>query len=417
MLREILWQQNYFWRGREKKLILRPGYLDLLYSHIDQREVQILMGARRAGKTYLMYSLIQRLIDDGVAPNRILFCILNDFELKDINIKSIVEEFRAIHNIRIDEKIYLFLDEIQYVEKWDQQIANFYDIQNVKVVVSGSSSLLIKNQNTFLTGRHLKYTIYPLSFKEFLRFRDYTPSPAEHYLYDSYLQEYFELGGFPDMILNQNTQYLSDLIDSILFKDIVSVYRLEQPRLLKEILIWLSTHLRQPVSYNKLTKVLHQKSDVTVKQYLEYLKEVYQILEICRYSPSLSEQMTSPKKYYFSDMGIRNCLIGGLKDLGSIAENVLYIHLCRVYGQENVFYYYKDKLEVDFVVKTADGLIAFESKYTDEIDHASKGLLGLNQLIKDQSKNLIDTFVVTRKVEKQEEGIKYTPLYKLLLGV
>lgn len=415
MLSDTLWNQNYFWRGVVKEMIPRTEYLEKLEKDLAQKEVQILMGARRVGKTYLMYSLIQSLIQKGVESNRILFCILNDYDLKGVKIAEIIKEFRSIHGIGIDEKIYVFLDEVQYVVDWDQQVTSVYDTQNVKIVVSGSSSLLIKRQSTFLTGRQLKYTIYPLDFGEFLDFRNYKVTPAENYLYPKYLQEYFECGGFPDMVLNGNTQYLADLIDAILFKDIVSVYNLDQPKLLKEILIWLATHLRQPVSYSKLTKILNQKSDVTVKQYLEYLKEVYQILEIRRFSPSLSEQMVSPKKFYFSDIGMRNTLINGFKDAGSVAENILYIHLCNKYGQDNVFYYYKNQLEVDFVVRQGADLLGFESKYTDDIDIDSKGLFGVRQLLSDQELNFKTVVVVTKNIEKMEGEIDFVPLYKVLL--
>lgn len=415
MLSETLWNQNYFWRNVIKEIIPRPEYLEKLEKDLIQKEVQILMGARRVGKTYLMYSLIQRLIENGVQPNRILFCILNDYDLKGVTIAEIIKEFRSIHGTRIDEKIYVFLDEVQYVTDWDQQVANFYDTQNVKIVVSGSSSILIKKQSTFLTGRQLKYTIYPLDFREFLDFRNYIVSPAENYLYSKYMQEYFECGGFPDMVLNRNTQYLADLIDAILFKDIVSVYNLDQPKLLKEILIWLATHLRQPVSYSKLTKVLNQKSDVTVKQYLEYLKEVYQVLEIRRFSPSLSEQMISPKKFYFSDIGIRNTLTNGFKDEGSVAENILYIHLCNKYGQDNVFYYYQNQLEVDFIVRQGADLMAFESKYTDDIEINSKGLPGVRQLTSDHDSKVRKITVVTKNMESVDEEVNFVPLYKILL--
>lgn len=415
MLADALWTQNYFWRGISKEIIPRSWYLQKLEKDLNQKEVQILMGARRVGKTYLMYSLIQSLIKSGVQSSRILFCILNNYDLKGIKIADIVKEFRTIHGIGIDEKIYIFLDEVQYVEDWDQQATSLYDTQNVKIVVSGSSSVLIKRQSTFLTGRQLKYTIYPLDFREFLEFRNYQINPAESYLYLKYLEEYFECGGFPDIVLNRNTQYLADLIDAILFKDIVSVYNLDQPKLLKEILIWLATHLRQPISYNKLTKVLNQKSDVTVKQYLEYLKEVYQILEIRRFSPSLSEQMISPKKFYFSDMGMRNTLINGFKDVGSIAENVLYIHLCNKYGQDNIFYYYQKQLEVDFIVRQGADILAFECKYIDDIEINSKGLSGVRKLISDKNLQVKKTVVVTKNIEKIEEGIEFMPLYKVLL--
>lgn len=419
MLNEILWRQNYFWRGVKKEIVPRNSYLETLKQDLAQKEVLLLMGPRRVGKTYLMYALIQDLIDQGVSKNQILYCILNDYELKDVKISEIIQEFRTIWGLGIDEKIYVFLDEVQYVKDWDQQVVNFYDTQNVKIVVSGSSSILIKNQSTFLTGRQLKHTIYPLDFKEFLEFKKYKPEPYQTYLYQSYLLQYFEIGGFPDMVLNPNSLYLSDLIDAILYKDIVSVYNLDQPKLLKEILIWMSVHLRQSTSYNKLTKVLNQKSDVTIKQYVEYLKDVYQIMEVRRFSKSFSEQLISPRKYYFADLGTRNNLIQGFKDAGSVAENVLYLHLCRIYGVENVFYFYENRLEVDFIVKHLDSYLAFESKYTDDISYDSKGLNGIKSLFKkttDTNFKLQKIVVVTKDTKKLENGIEFVPLHELLLG-
>lgn len=127
--------------------------------------------------------------------------------------------------------------------------------------------------------------------------------------------------------------------------------------------------------------------------------------------------MISPKKYYFTDLGMRNTLINGFKDFGVVAENVLYRHLCSKYRQENVFYYYENKLEVDFIVKQNQDLLACECKYTDDIEIDSNGLLGLKQLhnskLGSQRKSVN---VITKNIQKTEGGVEFVPLYKLLLG-
>src|SRR5437016_6033798 len=116
-----------------------------MYSLLSYKEVIILTGRRRVGKTYIMLNMIQDLIaKHNVHPERILYCILNDLDLNNASLSDIVQEFRKIHQIPFEERIYIFFDEVQYVERWDQQVANLYDIQNDRIVVSGSSSVLIK---------------------------------------------------------------------------------------------------------------------------------------------------------------------------------------------------------------------------------------------------------------------------------
>lgn len=416
-MRETFYLLNPWWEGEKPNIgLLREKYLKKLIPGLRARQILILVGSRRCGKTTLIYQLIDYLLKKKTNPKNIFYLLMDHPRVSQKKIEDLLEEMRKIHKIDRKTKIYLFLDEIQYTRNWNQQLKAIYDLENIKIVISGSSSNLLKKESAFLTGRQISYKVHPLDFSEFLLFNAYKIKEIEIYKYQSYLEEYFKIGGYPEYVLEKNNQYLTDLLSNIIYKDIVSVYKIKHPDILNNLLLLLGEHLGQKTSLNKLANTLKISLD-TVKEYIGYLKEVYLINEVRKFSYSLKEQIYTEKKYYFSDTGFRSNLVG-YKDLGSLAENILFLYLQERYNQ--VFYFYKDKNEVDFIIKNKGNLIPVEVKYKKDIDLNDKRLKGLKKYIETHPK-CKKAFVVSAQKKKEQVSycqckIYFLPLWEVLLN-
>jgi predicted AAA+ superfamily ATPase len=223
------------------------------------------------------------------------------------------------------------------------------------------------------------------------------------------------IGGYPEYVLNKNNQYISDLVTSIIYKDIVAIHGIKNPDIINQILILLAERVGYKTSFNKMKNILNVSID-TVREYIFRLEEVYLVYELKKFSYSLNEQIYNDKKYYFTDVGIRANLVG-FKDTGSLAENVLFLFLKEKY--KDVFYYYEEGKEVDFVCKVNKEIIPIESKYIDRIKVDDISLAGLNYFVKKYKSK--SAYIITKgfKDIKKINDCKFIfiPLFELLLGL
>jgi len=335
-MREILYLLNPHWQGKALPVgVPRLQYLQNLLANLERREVQLLIGSRRVGKTTLMFQTMGHLVvEKKVQPNGILYVSLDHLALSDVPIPKIIETFRAEFQHPRERRLYVFLDEIQGSPDWAQHLKNLVDFENVRLCAAGSSSLLIEQQGVFLTGRALRTTVFPLSYSEFLTFKNAVPGPTEEYRHDGLLIEYLFQGGYPEQILSPHPTYLADLLDAVINKDIIRAHSIKNPDILNKLLLLLAQRIGQRTSHSKLKSILRVSQDV-VRDYLRYLMHAYLIGEVPKFSYSTNEQVYAEKKYYFADTGLRTAVVGQ-KDLGGLAENALYLHLKRQFGQ--VFY-------------------------------------------------------------------------------
>ena len=153
-MKDLLYQYNPWWEDAFENENVKPRekYLKELRRYLDFKQIIILTGLRRVGKTTLMKLIIEELIVKGVDPKRILYVSLDDYLLHKNNIIEIVNEFRTVHKIKIEEKIYLFLDEVTYKEDFHVQLKNIYDSQNTKLFVASSSASMLRDKKASLTG-------------------------------------------------------------------------------------------------------------------------------------------------------------------------------------------------------------------------------------------------------------------------
>jgi len=363
---DIYYQYNPWWEENYKpvKYIERTSILSRMQKISNDNVITILTGLRRVGKTTLMKLFIRQLIEKGIESKHIFYISLDDFLLNKKSIIEIVADYRKIQKLHLDEKIYLFLDEITYKEDFHQQLKNLFDNHNAKIFVSASSSSILKDKKAFLTGREIVIEVLPLDFEEFLEFKKIKISKKESYLKESYFEEYMKIGGMPEYVLTEDREYLKNLVDDIIYKDIVAFHGIKNSQLIKEYFALLMERAGKQVSINKIANILKIAPD-TSKRYLQMFEETYLIYLVSRYGKT-NEKLLSPKKVYAADLGIKN-LFTGFRDKGSSFENYVYTKI----KYNDPHYVYEDGIELDFI--TSDKMI-IEVKYNSDFNEKQKAL-------------------------------------------
>lgn len=342
----ILFRHNPWWTSAFSlpDIMDRPGIFQEMTDQLKNQEVIFLTGLRRIGKTTLMKMLIDHLINTkGVEPKNILYISLDDYLLEKKSILEIIEEFRKINNLRFDDFVYLFLDEVTHKVDYEIQLKNLYDNHRVKIYASSSGSSLFKTRKAYLTGRSKILEVPPLTFKEYLEFKRIHLKPQDEHLLERYFEDFLQAGGIPEFVLHGESQYLQDLVDDIIYKDIAAIHGIRDIPLLKDYFLLLMERSGKILSINKIASILSISPD-TARRYMELFVETNLVFMLERYGKT-TERILAPRKIYSADTGVRS-FFTGFRDKGSLFEN--YIYLCiRKYHPE---YVYQDGIEIDFLI-------------------------------------------------------------------
>lgn len=388
------------------------------------KEVKIVVGVRRCGKSTLLFHVVDHLIKAGIDGKNILMINLEDAGLAHYSLDEIYDAYLSELNPRYTT--YIFLDEVQRKNGWERWIRKRYDLKHaITFFVSGSSaSLLKKEYSSLLTGRNLQIEVFPLSFKEFLKFQGIeaanlnviTDETRSLILFN--LKKYLEFGGFPEVFFKEEyhkRRLLNQYFEDIIYKDIVERYKTD-PVKTKEIGVYLLTNMGNFLSLRNIRNVTGLGIQ-TLSEYLSYMAEVYLIYQVPIYSHSLKEQSVNLKKIYCIDTGLRNAVSFKISDdSGRLFENCVFIELKRR-GKD--VYYWKEGGEVDFLIK--DGLKIKEAiQACWQIDDEKTKKREVRSLL-----NAMDTFklksglIITGNFEGAEKiggmDIIYMPLWKWLL--
>ena len=364
---DLFYQYNPWWESASPVADLKPRekYLHDLRRYLDYKHIIILTGLRRVGKTSLMKLIIDELLAQNIEANHIFYISLDDYLIQKNTIIEIVNEFRKLHKIKVEEKIYLFFDEVTYKENFHVQLKNIYDSQNAKIFVASSSSSKLRDKKASLTGRSVTIDIKPLDLNEYLYFRNIEIKKQDSQLYKSYFLDYIQTGGLPENVLNPSREYLMSLVDDIIQKDITAFHGLKNHQMLRDYFTLLMERSGKQFSINKIGKILDISPD-TSKRYLNYFESTYLIYLLPRWGKT-NQKLLSAKKIYASDLGIKYLFIGN-RDIGSYFENYIYIELK---DKKEVYYLYENSIEIDFY--TGDRLL-IESKYYSELNNQQKVL-------------------------------------------
>src|SRR3989338_8712832 len=360
-----LYRQNPWWENKFiEKSYSREKYTNEIFKNIKSKEIIFLTGLRRIGKTTIMMQIINQLLEKNIKPADILFVRLDSFNLLEFTIHQVIEEFRKIHKKSSSDFFYLFLDEVSSRDNFEQELKSIYDNENIKVICSSSIATLLRDKKAKLTGRIRTIEIMPLDFNEFLQFKQAEIYRADISKLEGYFKDYLRIGGMPHYVLTEDKTYLNELVESIIYKDIIAYNKITAEKTIKELFVLLCQRVGKPMSYNKMAEILKISVD-SVKRYVGYFEKAYLFYIVDRYAKSYNEKVTSPKKIYIGDIGIRN-VVTGFKDLGSSFENLVFLKI----KDENPSYYLENSIEIDFITK--DTLI--EAKYNNELEEKQKDL-------------------------------------------
>ena len=337
-------------------MIERTEYLNFLKKLKDKNIIKVVTGIRRCGKSTLFELYKKYLLENGVNKDQIIS--LNFENPKDMIFNDWKELYTYIEGKLLPDKMnYIFLDEIQVIPNFEKTVDGLFINKNVDLYITGSNSYMLSGElATYLTGRYMQIHMLPLSFKEYL---NHYGGDNELKKYDTYIQN----GGFPYLLnLNEDKDlirnYLDGIYNTVLMKDVISRNNIKDTMMLESIIKFIFDNIGQLVSTNKISNTLNsnnRKNSVnTVESYLTNLIDSYIIYKISRYDIKGKEYLKTGDKYYVCDLGLRNYLLGGVKDYGSILENIIFLELKRR-GYEIYIGKY-DEEEVDFVIKNNDGI-------------------------------------------------------------
>lgn len=364
------------------KYIERSKYLEFLKRHKDKKIIKVISGVRRAGKSVIFQLYRDYLLSSGVEEKQIISINFEDlkfYQLRDFLLLNEYIEERLVEN----QKNYIFLDEIQHVEKFELLADSLFIKDNVDLYLTGSNAYFMSSElATNLTGRYVEMEVLPLSFAEYLQDRDDIEKAFDEYLFS----------GFPYLLqtdtYEERVEYLRGIYNSILVNDIVRRIGNPDPSVIERIVRTLLSSVGSLVSLNKLKNTLKSNqvsiSHASLEKYLTTLTDSLLFYEVARFDVKGRSLLERKGKYYVVDMGIRNMLLPDHKeDFGHILENIVYLELRRRYSK--VYVGNVGKYEVDFVVVTDQG--SYEYYQVSETTLSSETLereLRSLEAIKDQ---------------------------------
>lgn len=336
--------------------IVRKEYLERLRNLKHKKLIKIVTGIRRCGKSTVLEMFRDELLQSGVRKNQIIFLNFEDYDNK--HLLNPDELYSYIKQRLSSDMNYIFLDEIQRVENFPEIVDSLYIKKNVDIYMTGSNSSLLSSEiATLISGRYVEIKMLPLSFKEFV-----LATKQENNLSQAYRQ-YIQTSSFPyvlDLLQTPNeiNSYLEGIYNTILVKDIIDRKKISDTQVLKSVTQFLFDNIGLELSSKKIADTLisnGRKSDSkTIEKYITSLEESFIIYKASRYNIKGKEYLKSLEKYYVSDIGLRNFMLGKkAMDAGHILENIVYLELLR--RGYKVYVGKIDDMEIDFVAQNEQG--------------------------------------------------------------
>lgn len=332
-------------------MIARIDYINYLNKFKDMPLIKVISGVRRCGKSTLFLQYIEHLKSNNIDDDHIIFINFEDLEYEEYtNYKTL---YNYLNKRIIDsKKYYIFLDEIQNVEKYEKTVDSLLIKGNCDIYITGSNAYMLSSElSTLLSGRYIEIKMFPLSFKEYVSYyKDVNNN------YEDLFNKYINSSSYPFSINfkeeNLLNKYLEDIYNSIIIKDISLRIKKLDISLLHRIVKFMFDSIGSILSINnianKLTSDGYKVDNKTVSKYIEVLTESMFFYKVERYDVKGKNILSSLEKYYVVDIGIRRIKLGrNYTDLGHIIENIVYLELMR--RNYNVYIGYFTNAEIDFV--------------------------------------------------------------------
>lgn len=341
-------------------MIIRQEYLNQLRLLKDQKVIKVITGIRRSGKSTLLELFRDDLKKQNIAKEQIQF--FNFEEEKNVDLR----DWRKLHQT-IEEKLvqnkmnYIFLDEIQKVDHFEELVNSLFVKKNVDLYITGSNAFLLSSElATLLTGRYISIHLLPFSFKE------YTEMYPDETNYDRLFEKYLNSSSFPEVVrlskVNEElaNNYLKDLYNTIVNKDIAKRYSIRNEIDFERTIKFVFDSIGSPLSARNIANTLKNESinvfHGTIINYLQYLTKSYMIYPVNRYDIKGKKILITNDKYYVVDLGLRNLLLSDSpkSDIGHRLENVVYLELLRL-NKGKIFVGKNEDSEVDFILQMPNG--------------------------------------------------------------
>ena len=365
-------------------IINRPDYTDKVLRLFGKGLIIALTGQRRVGKSFIMKQVINQLsVDDN---NNIIYVDKEDELFHSISTHTELTQYVKEHLIA-DKTNYLFIDEVQNIKEFELTLRSLHSQEACEIVITGCNAKMLSSElSTYLSGRCMEYYIQSLDYTEFLKFHQLPDN-------DQSLISYLTYGGMPQLYrigLQEEdlvNDYLQNVYNTIILKDIVEREDIRNAPLLKNLVRFVSDNVGKPFSATNIVNYLKsQRVDSSTKviiNYLDYLCNAFIIHRVSRYDIHGKRLFEVKDKYYFEDIGIRNSLVqGGLaQSMEKVIENAIYLHLIRL--GYNVTVGYLQKAEIDFVATKGEQTIYVQATYLLANEETVTREFGNLALIKD----------------------------------
>jgi len=419
-----------------KEIILENQGTDLPV--VTRRKVQVpldtsliisLVGARRSGKTFLLYDLMRSLMANGLAREKILFINFEDERLvfDASNLDLIIQAYGELYPDTPWQEVYLFFDEIQNVNGWEKFVRRLYDSKTRHIFITGSNSRFLSTEiATELRGRTISYTVYPLSFSEYLDFNGINkalyPQRSKSAIIH-YAERFLTHGGFPETLtLDSDTRLklLQQYFNVMMFRDIVERYEVSNVDALRFFIKKLFAGVTKTFSinkaYNDLRSMGYKISNKYLYSYFQYCNDAFLCQSISRFDFSEIKQAKSDKKTYIIDTGLLASIEFAMSgNKGKLLENMVFLELLK--SERDVFYF-KGHHECDFIVKDGESFTPVQVAWSLEDESTrERELRGLNEACNHlgTSNGTIICFDQEDTLTYQGKTIRVVPVYKQFL--
>ncbi len=415
-MENALVKQNLHWEGKYENLYHR-SIMGKLISQLPAKEIQVLQGVRRSGKSTIFKLLINHLMESN-SPKSILYINLDDPFFTELY--NDARKFDSVVDIAgklTQENIkYLFLDEVQNVEKWEKFVKSAYDTERFrKIFITGSNSSLLKGQYAqLLSGRYISDSTYPLKFKEWLSVENLNSSLVLLQRKSKVMQiidKMLEFGGFPEIIKHEDQllkrEILLNYYETILLKDCIAINHVREVKTFKELTHYLISNAGTLYSYNGLAKSINSNEN-SVQEFINILENSFLFKEVKHFSFSLKKQSKARKKIYCVDNGIlANVSFRFSQNKGKLFENLVYSELIKYNGD---VYHYINKYECDFIVKSESEKKAIQVCFEISDQNQKREINGLREAMEDLK--IENGTIITYNQEMNVEGISVLPFWK-----
>lgn len=397
-------------------MIKREKYLEEIRKVMGKQVIKVLLGMRRVGKSTLLMQIQEELLNQGIDKDQMISLNFEWLEFESLKEYKALNEYIESKKI-MGKKTYVFLDEVQEVDGFEKVVNSLNSKGDTEIFITGSNSKLLSGElATYLTGRFYTIEVLPLSYMEV--YESFTNLEVGSFTKETVFLEYLKTGGMPGKFQFDEERtaknYLMDMYQSILLRDIVKRYNVRDVDLLQRFMSYLINNIGQIFSAGTITNYLKSEgrklSKETIYNFIEAAKSTYLVHGVPRYNIKGKELMKTNEKYFINDLGIRNLYFDNERDIGQALENIVYLELRRR-GYEIYVGKYDDR-EVDFIAVDGEKTTYFQVTYLLAEETTIEREFSVLESIDDNFPKIV---ISMDQVNRSRNGIEHKNIIDFLL--